>query len=58
VADALDALTTDRPYRPASTFADARAEIRRWSGGQFDPSVIAAYDEIPDQTFAALRERL
>ena len=29
VADTLDALTTDRPYRPAGTFADARAHHRR-----------------------------
>ena len=58
VADALDALTTDRPYRPASTFADARAEILRSSGSQFDPSVVAAYDQVPDETFAALREQL
>jgi HD-GYP domain-containing protein (c-di-GMP phosphodiesterase class II) len=56
VADALDALTTDRPYRPAASFAAARAEIRRSAGGQFDPAVVAAYDAIPDERFAALRE--
>ena len=37
VADTLDALTTDRPYRPASDWSDARAEIRRVTGTQFDP---------------------
>ena len=47
VADALDALTTDRPYRPASTFAAAREEIRAGSGTQFDPAVIAAYEADP-----------
>jgi HD-GYP domain-containing protein (c-di-GMP phosphodiesterase class II) len=56
VADALDALTTDRPYRPASSFADARAEIRRSAGSQFDPDVVSAYDTIADETFAGLRE--
>jgi HD-GYP domain-containing protein (c-di-GMP phosphodiesterase class II) len=56
VADALDALTTDRPYRAAASFGEARSEIRRASGSQFDPAVVAAYDAIPDQTFAALRE--
>jgi HD-GYP domain-containing protein (c-di-GMP phosphodiesterase class II) len=56
VADALDALTTDRPYRPACTLGEARAEILRSSGSQFDPAVVAAYDAIGDETFAALRD--
>jgi HD-GYP domain-containing protein (c-di-GMP phosphodiesterase class II) len=58
VADALDALTTDRPYRPASSFADARQEVERGAGSQFDPVVVAAYRQIPDRTFEALRESL
>jgi len=56
VADALDALTTDRPYRPGVGFAEARVEIARSSATQFDPGVIAAYDAIPDEEFARLRE--
>ena len=58
VADALDALTTDRPYRPASSFPDARREVMRGAGTQFDPVVIAAYRLIPDHTFEALRDSL
>jgi HD-GYP domain-containing protein (c-di-GMP phosphodiesterase class II) len=58
VADALDALTTDRPYRPASSFADARREVLRGGGTQFDPVVVAAYRQIPDRTFQAMRESL
>jgi len=58
VADALDALTTDRPYRPASTFADARTVVRAGAGTQFDPAVVAAYKEVPDETFAGLRGAL
>ncbi len=58
LADALDALTTDRPYRPAVGWVDARTEICAQAGGQFDPEVVAAYDAIPDGTFARLRERL
>ena len=58
VADALDALTTDRPYRPASSFQHAREEIRAGSGTQFDPSVVDAYEQISDDVFARLRERL
>jgi HD-GYP domain-containing protein (c-di-GMP phosphodiesterase class II) len=54
VADALDALTTDRPYRPASTFPRARDVIRDGSGSQFDPEVVAAFEEIPDSAFERL----
>jgi ribonuclease P protein subunit RPR2 len=56
VADTLDALTTDRPYRPASDWGTARLEIRRYAGSQFDPNVVAAFDAIPDEHFARLKE--
>jgi hypothetical protein len=39
--DALDAMLSDRPYRPALTRAQAEAELLRHSGTQFDPSVVA-----------------
>ena len=51
VADVLDALTTDRPYRPASTFAVAREMITAESGTQFDPRVVAAFNSIEDGVF-------
>ena len=51
VADVLDALTTDRPYRPASTFALARKMITAESGAQFDPRVVAAFNSIEDVVF-------
>ena len=56
VADTLDALTTDRPYRPAAGWEEARDEIHRFSGRQFDPTVVAAYDAIPDDEFERLRD--
>jgi HD-GYP domain-containing protein (c-di-GMP phosphodiesterase class II) len=56
VADALDALTTDRPYRRGTHFSRAREEIRSNSGSQFDPAVVAAFDTIPDRRFAELRD--
>src|SRR5437762_6393717 len=37
VADTLDAITSDRPYRAAQSIAAARAEIRRHSSTEFDP---------------------
>ncbi len=51
VADVLDALTTDRPYRPASTFAVARQMITTESGTQFDPRVVDAFNTIEDRVF-------
>jgi putative nucleotidyltransferase with HDIG domain len=48
VADVLDALSTDRPYRPAFTLRQARAMIAQEAGNHFDPEVIAAFNEIED----------
>lgn len=46
VADAYDAMTSDRPYRVALEHADAVAEVERCSGTQFDPQVARAFLEI------------
>lgn len=43
VADAFDAMTADRPYRKAMPVADAIAELKRFSGTQFDPRVVDAF---------------
>ncbi|MGA9523089.1 MAG: HD domain-containing phosphohydrolase [Myxococcaceae bacterium] len=43
VADTLDAMTSDRPYRMGTTFANAISEIHRCSGTQFDPEVVRAF---------------
>jgi cyclic di-GMP phosphodiesterase len=43
VADALDAMTTDRPYRPRLSWDAAVDEILRESGHQFDPQVVSAF---------------
>jgi ribonuclease P protein subunit RPR2 len=51
VADVLDALTTDRPYRPACSFAYARAMITSESGTQFDPRVIEVFGTIENPVF-------
>ena len=48
VADALDAITTDRPYRPARTWEDARVEILQGRGSHFDPTVVDAFLEVFD----------
>ncbi|HZR94206.1 MAG TPA: HD-GYP domain-containing protein [Gaiellaceae bacterium] len=46
VADAFDAITTDRPYRPGRSTAEAIAEIEAHAGTQFCPSVVAALREL------------
>jgi HD-GYP domain-containing protein (c-di-GMP phosphodiesterase class II) len=50
LADAWDAMTTDRPYRPALSVDAAAAEVRRCRGTQFSPAVVDAF-------FAAFRRR-
>lgn len=48
VADTLDAITSDRPYRLASSFQSALETIRRLSGSQFDPQAVEAFLRIPE----------
>lgn len=47
VADAFDAMTSDRPYRPSMPAAKACAEIERCAGSQFDPLVVEAFLQTP-----------
>ena len=49
VADALDTMTTDRPYRKALSYSTAREEIVRCSGTQFDPKVVEAFLSISER---------
>jgi len=45
IADALDAMTSTRPYRPAGSWADAAAEVAAEAGRQFDPDVVDVFRE-------------
>ena len=58
VADTLDAITSDRPYRVARTFDAARQEIIRCSGTQFDPTVVEVYLRIPNELWLELRSEI
>jgi putative nucleotidyltransferase with HDIG domain len=58
VADTLDAIISDRPYRPARSFGEARKEIRDWVGRQFDPEVVEVFLKMPDEIFADLRREI
>ena len=46
VADSYDAMTSDRPYRPSIPVEEAREEIKRCSGTQFDPAIVKAFLEV------------
>jgi ribonuclease P protein subunit RPR2 len=55
VADTLDALTTNRPYRRASTIAQARVIILQGKGTHFDPAVIDAFAKLTDDQIERTR---
>ncbi len=58
VADTLDAMISDRPYRKALPISAARAEIERFSGRQFDPKVVQVFLAEPDSLWLALHEKI
>jgi putative two-component system response regulator len=49
VADAYDAMTNQRTYREALTRGEARKELDRGAGTQFDPEVVAAFSRVLDE---------
>ena len=46
MADAYEAMTADRPYRKALSENEARAELHRGAGTQFDPRVVEAFERV------------
>ncbi|MGC1483418.1 MAG: HD domain-containing phosphohydrolase [Candidatus Acidiferrum sp.] len=58
IADSLDAMISDRPYRRALPMSHACQEIRRCSNTQFDPKVVEVFLTIPEQHWIDLREHL
>lgn len=58
VADAMDAITSDRPYRQARSFDEAREEILRCAGTQFDPEVVEVFLKIPNELWLELRNEI
>ena len=55
VADTLDAMTSDRPYRRALPYSAAREEIRQQSGRQFEPRVVDTFFSLPEQIWGDIR---
>jgi putative nucleotidyltransferase with HDIG domain len=58
VANALDAMLSDCPYRKALPMSHAREEIRRCAGTQFDPKIVEVFLSIPGSHWIELRENL
>lgn len=57
VADAFDAITSDRVYRRGKSYRAAAQELDDWSGRQFDPKVVAAFHRVPRGDWDELRLR-
>ena len=58
IADSMDAMISDRPYRKALPMSHAREEIQRCAGTQFDPKVVEVFLSIPDEHWKELRANL
>ena len=58
IADTLDAITSDRPYRAAQPFSAAREEIKKWGGRQFDPEVVKVFVAMPETIWDDLRKEI
>lgn len=56
VADAFDAITSDRPYRRSASYADARTEIVANSGKHFDPAIVNAFLSVPASEWREIRK--
>jgi putative nucleotidyltransferase with HDIG domain len=57
VADAFDAMTSDRVYRRGKSYEAAAKELDDWSGRQFDPKVVAAFHRVPPKDWEELHQR-
>jgi len=58
IADTLDAITSDRPYRAAQPVGAARTEIIKWSGRQFDPNAVKIFAAMPESIWLDLRKEI
>ena len=58
IANTLDVMLSDWPYRGALSMLHAREEIRRCAGTQFDPKIVEVFLSIPENHWIELRENL
>lgn len=55
IADTLDAITSDRPYRKGKSFRVAFDEIERVRGTQFDPNIVDAFLSVPEEKWQQIK---
>ncbi|MGO8773263.1 MAG: HD-GYP domain-containing protein [Terracidiphilus sp.] len=58
IADTLDAITSNRHYRKCLSFAQAREEIARCAGSQFDPQIVHVFLGLPLELWSDLRKQV
>ncbi len=57
VANTMDSITSELPYRAAQSLTAARSEIENWSGRQFDPQIVQVFLKMPDQVWSDLTRK-
>jgi len=57
VADAFDAITSDRVYRRGKSYEAAAQELDDWAGRQFDPKVVEAFHRVPKEDWEVLHRQ-
>jgi HD-GYP domain-containing protein (c-di-GMP phosphodiesterase class II) len=57
VADAFDAITSDRVYRRGKSYQAAAQELDDWAGTQFDPNVVEAFHRVPQEDWEELHRQ-
>jgi len=57
VADAFDAITSDRVYRRGKSYREAARELDDWAGRQFDPRVVEAFHRVPPDDWDELHRQ-
>ena len=58
IADTVDAITSDRPYRKARSYDVARMEVEKCAGTQFDPNIVEVFLGLPDSLWEDLRAEM
>jgi cyclic di-GMP phosphodiesterase len=57
VADAFDAITSDRVYRRGKSYEAASQELDDWAGRQFDPKVVEVFHRVPKEDWEELHRQ-